>query len=401
MPPIVNTDSLNRTSEQYNPTLQVLPFMMLEPTLTELGINFLEVVGKDTKVFFLRKGNVSKPYVAGVIDYSDLGKAIERSLEVKPAYAALKDHIMNYKSKLVSTKQSKPKPEDDDAAGEDDDQTLAAALGLPEDALEYDSEGNVVFNAIVDGEKQQVKMQDLVKSYQLEGHVTKKSMKLESDRREFESTRDQAYDHLTKKITAANNLIGAVEQQLIGELQNIDWDTLRATDPGEWAATRQYYTERVQWLESLKAQTGSMQKGLTEEQQKAQQDKYNAFMQGEVQKMIQDNPAWKDQAVMAKEVGEVGKFLVDKYGFTPEEIANHMDARMMRMVRDAMQFANGKDTLKTKKVPDNVPKFRTPGQQNVSRRDTTKARQVKAQKEAIRKSGGSIDAIAQSLVDRM
>ena len=302
---------------------------------------------------------------------------------------------------LDPNKQTKPEPEDEGAAGEDDDQTLAAALGLPEDALEYDEEGNVVFNAVIDGEATKVKMQDLVKSYQLEGHVNKKSMQLESDRREFETTRDQAYNHLTQKITVANNLIGAVEQQLMGELQGIDWDTLRATDPAEWAATRQYYTERVQWLEQLKTQTGSMQKGLTEEQQKAQQDKYNAFMQGEVQKMIQDNPAWKDQAVMAKEVGEVGKFLVDKYGFTPEEIANHMDARMMRMVRDAMQFANGKDTLKTKKVPDNVPKFRTPGQQNANRRDTTKARQVKAQKEAIRKSGGSIDAIAQSLVDRM
>ena len=302
---------------------------------------------------------------------------------------------------LDPNKQTKPEPEDEGAAGEDDDQTLAAALGLPEDALEYDDEGNVVFNAVIDGEATKVKMQDLVKSYQLEGHVNKKSMQLESDRREFETTRDQAYNHLTQKITVANNLIGAVEQQLMSELQGIDWDTLRATDPAEWAATRQYYTERVQWLEQLKTQTGSMQKGLTEEQQKAQQDKYNAFMQGEVQKMIQDNPAWKDQAVMAKEVGEVGKFLVDKYGFTPEEIANHMDARMMRMVRDAMQFANGKDTLKTKKVPDNVPKFRTPGQQNANRRDTTKARQVKAQKEAIRKSGGSVDAIAASLVDRM
>lgn len=299
------------------------------------------------------------------------------------------------------TKKSKPESEDDDTAGEDDDQTLASALGLPEDALEYDEEGNVVFNAVIDGEATKVKMQDLVKSYQLEGHVNKKSMQLESDRREFETTRDQAYDHLTQKITVANNLIGAVEQQLMGELKNIDWDTLRATDPAEWAATRQYYTERVQWLEQMKAQTGSAQKGLTEEQQKAQQDKYNAFMQGEVQKMIQDNPAWKDQAVMAKEVGEVGKFLVDKYGFTPDEIANHMDSRMMRMVRDAMQFANGKDTLKAKKVPDNVPKFRTPGQQNANRRDTTKARQVKAQKEAIRKSGGSVDAIAASLVDRM
>ena len=299
------------------------------------------------------------------------------------------------------TKKSKPEPEDDDAAGEDDDQTLAAALGLPEDSLEYDDEGKVVFNAVIDGEPTKVTMQDLVKSYQLEGHVNKKSMQLETDRREFETTRDQAYDHLTQKITVANNLIGAVEQQLMGELKGIDWDTLRATDPAEWAATRQYYTERVQWLEQMKAQTGSTQKGLTEEQQKAQQDKYNAFMQGEVNKMLIDNPTWKDQAVMAKEVGEIGKFLSTKYGFSAEEIANHMDSRMMRMVRDAMQFANGKDTLKSKKVPDNVPKFRTPGQQNVNRRDTTKARQVKAQKEAIRKSGGSVDAIAASLVDRM
>ena len=297
--------------------------------------------------------------------------------------------------------KTKPEPEGDDTDSEDDDQTLAAALGLPADALEYDADGNVVFNAIIDGEKQQVKMQDLVKSYQLEGHVTKKSMKLESDRREFETTRDQAYRHLTQKITVANNLIGVVEQQLTGELKNIDWDTLRATDPAEWAATRQYYTERVQQVEQLKAQTGSVQTELTEAQKKEQLQKYEQFMQGEVQKMIQDNPSWTDQAVMAKEVGEVGKFLAEKYGFTPDEIANHMDARMMRMVRDAMQFKGSKDTLKSKKVPDNIPKFRTPGQQNADRRDTTKARQVKAQKEAIRKSGGSVDAIAQSLIDRM
>lgn len=298
-------------------------------------------------------------------------------------------------------KQTKPEPEDDLAAGEDDDQTLAAALGLPEDSLEYDDEGNVVFNAIIDGESTKVSMQDLVKSYQLEGHVNKKSMQLETDRREFETTRDKAYDHLTQKITVANNLIGAVEQQLLGELKGIDWDTLRATDPAEWAATRQYYTERVQWLEQMKTQTGSVHTELTEEQKKAQQDHYNAFMQGEVQKMLIDNPAWKDQAVMAKEVGEIGKFLSTKYGFTAEEIANHMDARMMRMVRDAMQVVSGKDTLKGKKIPDNIPKFRTPGQQNSNRRDTTKARQVKAQKDAIRKSGGSVDSIAASLVDRM
>lgn len=299
------------------------------------------------------------------------------------------------------TKKPQPEPSDDDAAGEDDDQTLAAALGLPEDSLEYDENGNVMFNAIIDGTKQQVSVQDLVKSYQLEGHVNKKSMQLETDRREFEGTRDKAYEHLTGRINVANNMIDAIEKQLVQDFQGVDWNTLRQTDPAEWAAARQMLTERMQWIDSLKAQTGQAKSELTAEQQKAQQDQFNSFMQGEVQKMIQDNPTWQDQAVMAKEVGEIGKFLATKYGFTADEIANHMDARMMRMVRDAMQFTGSKDTLKGKKVPDNVPKFRTPGQQNANRRDTTKARQVKAQKDAIRKSGGSVDAIAASLVDRM
>lgn len=297
--------------------------------------------------------------------------------------------------------QSQPDDEDEGADSEDDDQSLASALGLSDDALEYDSEGNVVFNAVIDGAKQQVKMQDLVKSYQLEGHVNKKSMQLETDRREFETNRDKAYESLTQRITTANNIIGAVEQQLLAEFQGIDWDTLRATDPAEWAAARQNFSERAQYVESLKAQAGQINTGLTAEQKQAQEQQYQQFMQGEVNKMIADNPTWSDQAVMAKEVGEIGKFLLDKYGFKPEEVANHMDARMMRMVRDVMQATTGKDTLKAKKVPDNVPKFRTPGQQNLNRRDTTKARQAKAHKDAIRKSGGSVDAIAASLVDRM
>lgn len=302
---------------------------------------------------------------------------------------------------LDPTKQTQPEEELDETAGEDDDQTLAAALGLPEDSLAYDDEGNVVFHAVIDGEKTPVKIQDLVKSYQLEGHVTKKSMKLESDRREFESSRDKAYDHLTNRINVANNLIGSVEQQIMAEFQGIDWNTLRATDPAEWAASRQYFAERMQQVEQMKSQVGSTKTELTAEQQQAQTQKYNEFMQGEMNKMIVDNPQWSDQTVMAKELGEIGQLLSTVYGFTPEEIANHMDARMMRLVRDAQAFKQGKDTLKVKKVPDNVPKFRNPGQQNISRKDTTKARQVKAQKDAIRKSGGGIDAIAASLVDRM
>ena len=105
MDPVINTASLNRTSEKYDPVLKTLPFGFLNDVLTAMGINIMEVAGKDTFVTFNRLGGISKPYKSGVLDYSDLGKATERSLEVKTSYAALKEHIMNYRGKLITTNQ--------------------------------------------------------------------------------------------------------------------------------------------------------------------------------------------------------------------------------------------------------------------------------------------------------
>lgn len=291
--------------------------------------------------------------------------------------------------------------DDDVTDSEEDDATLASILGLSDESLAYDDAGNVVFNATINGEPKQVTIQDLVKSYQLEGHINQKSMKLESERRDFESTRDKAYDELTQRLNSANSLIELAQNQLLQDFQSIDWDTLRATDPAEWTAMRQHYMERNQLIQQAKNSIATGSKGLTEEQQREQALKKQEFMNGEITKMISDNPAWKDQAVMAKEVGELGKFLNEAYGFSPEEVANAMDSRLMRMIKDAHAYRSGKQALKEKQIPSNVPKFRKPGSNNVSRNDMQKARDAKARKDNIRKSGGNTDSIAAALLDRM
>ena len=107
-------------------------------------------------------------------------------------------------------------------------------------------------------------------------------------------------------------------------------------------------------------------------------------MQAELGKMVMDNPHWNDHAVMAKEIGEVGAFLRDTYGFTDEEIANNIDARLMRLFKDAMQFKAGTKTAAEKKVKPNVPKFQKPGTGGADRPSLQKARAVKAQKDNIR-----------------
>lgn len=286
-------------------------------------------------------------------------------------------------------------------AGSDEDETLAKMLGLGDESLAYDDAGNVVFNATINGEQKQVTMQELVKSYQLEGHTNQKSMKLETDRREFETTRDKAYNELAGRLNSASNLVKMAETNLLAEFQSIDWDTLRMTDPGEWSALRQHYAERAGQINEAKAHVQNGQQELTQEQLQEQERHKQDFLNGEMTKMIADNPAWSDQTVMAKEVGEIGKFLFEAYGFKPEEVSNALDARLMRMIRDAQSFRSGKSALKEKKVPDNVPKFRKNGPQSANRNDMQKARDAKAVKDNIRKSGGSEDAIAAALLNRM
>lgn len=103
---LVKVEALNRAAEKYQPVLQMLPFLVLQEVMNELEINLLEVSSKDIAVQMLRKGGVSAPYVATTPDddhitSEELGKFVERILTVDPCVAVIRDHIMNYKDKLI------------------------------------------------------------------------------------------------------------------------------------------------------------------------------------------------------------------------------------------------------------------------------------------------------------
>ena len=98
----INVAALQRAAEKYDPLLRKLPFLDLNEVLANLEINLKEVTYKDTIIQFQRKSGSSKPYVAGIIDYTtEIGKMVERSLIVLPCYNAIKDHIKNYSDKAV------------------------------------------------------------------------------------------------------------------------------------------------------------------------------------------------------------------------------------------------------------------------------------------------------------
>jgi len=93
---------LQETAIRIQKDLKLLPYAVLREELGRLGITlFPGVQNKDVMTHYLRKQGIAKPYIQGSVVNSELGKAIESTLEVMAAYASVKDNIQNYKKVSV------------------------------------------------------------------------------------------------------------------------------------------------------------------------------------------------------------------------------------------------------------------------------------------------------------
>lgn len=94
---------LQETAIRRQNDLKFLPYFVLRTVLGVHGINLLPgIQNKDTLTAYYRKSGILKPYDSAVpITHADVGKAKEMTLEVKKAYASVKDNIQNYKTVAV------------------------------------------------------------------------------------------------------------------------------------------------------------------------------------------------------------------------------------------------------------------------------------------------------------
>jgi hypothetical protein len=114
----VDISLLSESAIVYQKDLKLLPYAVLRETLGMHGINlFPGVQNKHVITEFMRKRGIAKPYQVGLtVSDSDLGKAIEMTLEVYKAYASIKDNINKYKTisvgpaDLLGSNQTKKHP---------------------------------------------------------------------------------------------------------------------------------------------------------------------------------------------------------------------------------------------------------------------------------------------------
>jgi hypothetical protein len=291
---------------------------------------------------------------------------------------------------LVSGDGEKSEPEVETEEIELDTDIFASALGLDENSLEVTEDGEVKFKTKIDGQEGSVNLSELLKGYQLEGHITQKSQKLSEDRRAFEQERDAQMKELTTALGQAKQLLELSEQSLLQEF-NIDWNTLRTENPAEFAAKRQEFTEKYNQLQQAKNFTAQQSNALNEQQ-------LAEIYQKEQTQLLEKIPTWADEATAKTEKAELNSYLVG-VGFTQEEINSWMDHRAIAVARDAMLYRKQTkqvDIAKKKVVAK--PKVIKPGKGKTNADKTSEQLKLKIKRA---KKTGSVNDVAAVLRETM
>jgi hypothetical protein len=258
------------------------------------------------------------------------------------------------------TQESTPEEEETAALSDDSldtedassDETDGEQSELEEDTQEEDKPQ--VFTVKVDGKEIEVTLDELQKGYSRTQDYTRKTQQVAEARKaaeaELQAVRAEREQYA--------QLLGALSEQVkVAAEPQIDWDRLYREDPIEYVRQREVMRENKEKAAAIQAE----QQRLAEIAQQEQMQRLQAVKAKEAQALIEAIPSWKDPAKAKAEKAMLVE-LGQKMGFTPEELGNIYDHRVVLALRKAALY----DQMQAKRqgikpVTNNGPKPAKPG----------------------------------------
>lgn len=278
-------------------------------------------------------------------------------------------------------------PESDESEQESEPQLsttdLAKYLGIDESLLDVDGLGALNLKTKVDGEEGKAKLSDLIASYQLRAHVDKESRAVADQRKAFEAQASQYEQQLSARAQQVEDLAKAAQNELNREFQNVDWQTLRVTDPAEYAASLQDYQARQAHINNIANQANQQRQQFTAKQQQDQ----TAFLQEQAKALPTLIPEWSDPVLADKERAEIRDFAIN-LGISKADVDSISHAAHVAILRKAMLYdrMQTSKTVMEKKVVS-APRLVKPGQTAPRNSNETSVRSLRAN---VQKSGGKM-----------
>ena len=241
--------------------------------------------------------------------------------------------------------------EDSNEQETDDDDglaALAAELGLDADKLTLSEDGEILVNLRVNGKDQQIDLKEAISQTQFSKANDEKARTLAEERKAFESERVQVAEQYAQQLQQIRGLGEMLQAKLMQDFQGIDWDNLRRVDPAEWTAKQREFELRNHELQQAGQMLGQQMRAEQEQISQQEAQERAAILQSEREKMIENNPSWRDEEVMRGELGKIVEY-ASSNGFSEEELSDVIHSRHVEVLKKAMLYDQGK-TVADKKV---------------------------------------------------
>lgn len=231
-----------------------------------------------------------------------------------------------------------PAATDDDGTDDDDAQfdpaklssltELADAAGLESDRLM-----DLQLPVKIDGKEGTARLRDLVKSYQLDGHINQKLATLDTDRKTFESKKVETERTANERILRLDAGLQTLNRALEGEFSAVDWQKLQTEDPVGFNSQYVAYQQRYAVMQDIAGQIAKERQNY----QAQEQAKADAYRKEQFALFTAKVPEWSEAPRRNKDKAEIVEVLKD-YGISREEFESIVDHRQLLVVRDAWKW---------------------------------------------------------------
>lgn len=279
---------------------------------------------------------------------------------------------------------------EDDYDIDEDIEEAEEEVELDEQESFEEEEQPQVYSVKIDGQEQEVTLQELQQGYSRQKDYTRKTQELSQQRKDFEAQQAE----LVKKDAIYKELLPRMEQTLEGELSNEpDWKSLYESDPIAYVREKDVWNEKKEKFKAVQAE----QQRLQQEHLTGQQAEIQKAVEVGNQRLLEAVPEWKDADVALKEKQSIAKYAMDVLGYSQDEINQVYDYRALLGLRGAWLHHQTGKAIKKKPVEKAPARVGKPGSANKPRTATP----LKKAKQRLAKSGKLRDAarVFENLID--
>jgi hypothetical protein len=280
--------------------------------------------------------------------------------------------------------------------GSDSETNIEDTFDDPEliDQIEEEETSNTnqeLYKVTVDGQEQEVTLDELMKGYSRQSDYTRKTEKLSQERKALEERNAEALrtsEEAKIKRDEYERNIRLLTEQLNANNQTVDMDKLYAEDPAEYVREEARQRKRQELLQASKVEQQRLQAEKAQENDK----NYQVYLAQQRKLLEEKLPIYADQKKGPEFVRNLTEY-AKSIGYTDQDIAQLIDHRAVIMLANAYRYDKlKKANVKNKKVTK-VSKVVSSSSPNVQD-DNDIAKRMKSKKATLKKSGKVNDAVS-------